>query len=316
MNLARLARAVQPVLALAHVFVLFCGLAVISVGVWSLLADRDYYTIVEAGDTQGTRIPTSLIVAGIVVSLLAALGLLGALLVSTYSGRILLAMYAFVLFLIIIMEVGCASAAVRYQEQLKDAYTDSAKRSQRDAYCNEVNHTQVLTCVNNQTSDADWDLFQRKHQCCGSTGYESYNRSTLCPQSHLSNITNGTNATDVEYQDVDMYVVTGIPLSVPQSCCNLDKLNNSSVTCPEVSCNVTSENVEFIYQRGCPRAVLDTLRHHQLIISVSVFIIAIVQIVGVASASIMVYANSREKQASNSQYKRLWLTATASASLR
>ncbi len=304
-------RVLQPFLILANAFVLLCGLAVVSVGVWALLTEREYSSILEKGDTQVTRIPTSIIVAGIFVCVLAMLGLLGTVLAKTYLGKTLLGMYAFVLFLIIIMEIGCGSAAVRYREDLEKAFTDSTTASQRNAYCR-ANQTWDAVCDKN-TYDEDWDEFQQKHHCCGSTGYESYNHSTLCPQ-HEHPITNNTNVTGA----IDI-LVADEPLTVPPSCCNLAKLHASPTTCFEVSCNVTSRNVEYIYQQGCSPAAIRTLRQHQVVIAVTTFLIGIAQIVGVISASVTMYLEDREEGARERKYtrlKQLTMTTTLSTTVQ
>ena len=151
----------QLVLVLVNVFVILCGLAVITVGLWAILSEHKYYTIMNDGDTEGTRIPTSLIVAGVMVVLLAALGVLGAVLAKTYAGRLLLGMYAFVLVLLIVLQVGSGAAAIRYRSRLERSLTNSANASLKDY-------------LNNNRTKKRWDDFQEKFHCCGSNNYSSY----------------------------------------------------------------------------------------------------------------------------------------------
>ncbi len=307
---SRLKSVVPLVLLLANVFVLLCGLSVIFVGVWALASEREYYSILDEGDTQGTRLPTSLIVAGFFVSLLAAMGLLGVALAKTYLGKLLLGMYAFVLFFLIIMEIGCGAAAIKYRDELESKFTRSASNSQKD-YC-------VVNQTIDQTHDKEWDHFQEKYHCCGTTGYKSYNLSTLCFVSHTSNVSNATNATDIVYTNVDIASVTEV-LTVPQSCCNTAELDGSHTNCSLVTSNITQNNSMYIYDRGCIDVVLNTLRHNQLIIAVTSFLIGSVQIVGVLSASLIVYLKAREDSETERKYTRLrhmTMTTTLTNSVR
>lgn len=164
------------------IVVLLFGLAVSAVGVWALLSERSYFGITE-GDTDLTRLPVSMIVAGGFVALLAVLGILGGIFTKHMSGSILLAVFAFVLVLLIVSEIGAGAAAIQFRQDIKDIYVESAFRS-----------LMKYTDSSNATNTAKlWDEFQEKHSCCGAANFTSYREvfdNNTVPRSCCVNATN------------------------------------------------------------------------------------------------------------------------------
>ena len=137
--------------------------------------------IISDGDPELTKLPISLIVVGIIVALLGAIGVIGGLFMRSIAGRILIGVYAFVLVLLIINEIGAGVSAVVFQDQIRDVFVKSAQRSLMKY--GGPNSTQVT---------AQWDDFQKKYKCCGADSYTSYrqvfNNETVpasCCRPHL-----------------------------------------------------------------------------------------------------------------------------------
>ena len=138
------------------------GLAVGGVGLWAMLSQQQVI-IISDGDPELTKLPLSLIVAGIIVALLGVIGVVGGLFMRSITGRILIGVYAFVLVLLIINEIGAGVSAVVFQDQIRRVFVGSAKRSlMRYGSPNSTHLTD------------QWDRFQRKYSCCGADNYTSY----------------------------------------------------------------------------------------------------------------------------------------------
>lgn len=160
-NVHRCSKVVMPAsLFFTNVAVLLFGLTVISVGLWAFLQERGYFSISD-GDPELTRLPISMILVGIFVSLLSLLGMFGALLIRTIGGRIFVGTYAFVLALVIISEVGNGVTAVRLKGRIESVFVNSS-----DNYLKRYDEDRAVK--------ERWDHFQISHHCCGSSGYASY----------------------------------------------------------------------------------------------------------------------------------------------
>ena len=140
------------------------GLAVGGVGLWGMLSQQQVI-IISDGDPELTKLPLSLIVAGSIVALLGTIGVIGGLFMRSITGRILIGVYAFVLVLLIINEIGAGVSAVVFQDQIRKVFVGSAQRSLM-RYGN-PNSTQLTD---------QWDRFQRQYHCCGADDYTSYRR--------------------------------------------------------------------------------------------------------------------------------------------
>ncbi len=152
----------QAVQVCVGVTILLFGLAVGGVGLWAMLTQKDLI-IISDGDPQLSRLPLSMIVAGIIVALLGLIGVVGGLFVRTVSGRILIGVYAFVLVLLIINEIGAGVSAVVFKDNLRDIFVESAERSLMNY--GRVNYTSVIN---------QWNDFQKQHFCCGADNFTSY----------------------------------------------------------------------------------------------------------------------------------------------
>ena len=151
-------------LVCVSVVVLLFGLAVSAVGVWALQSQKSYFVITD-GNTELTRLPVSMIVAGIFVSLLAVLGVLGGIFTKTMSGSILLAVFSFVLVLLIVSEIGAGAAAIQFREEIEERYIESALLS--------LMYYEGSRNDSSNTAE-EWDNFQEKHSCCGARNFTSY----------------------------------------------------------------------------------------------------------------------------------------------
>lgn len=170
----------QTSLIAANFVVLLFGLSVLCVGLWALLSEQQYYVITD-GDPEFTRIPISLIVVGTFVSVLALLGVVGGIFSGNFCGRILLGIYAFVLALVIVSELGAGIAAIKFRNELRDMFIKSAENSLMMYNANSTSNTSEI-----------WDEFQRTWKCCGSENYTSYRLvfgNNTVPQS-CCNLTN------------------------------------------------------------------------------------------------------------------------------
>ena len=152
----------QALLIAANFVVLLFGLLVLCVGLWALLSEQQYYVITD-GDPEFTRIPISLIVVGAFVSGLALLGVVGSIFSGNFCGRIMLGMYAFVLALLIVSELGAGVAAIKFQSELRDMFITSADNSLMMYNANSTSNTSEI-----------WDQFQQTWKCCGDENYTSY----------------------------------------------------------------------------------------------------------------------------------------------
>ena len=178
----------QILLIAANFVVLLFGLSVLSVGLWVLLSEQQYYVITD-GDPEFTRIPISLIAVGTFVSILALLGVVGGIFSENFCGRILLGMYAFVLALLIASELGAGIAAIKFQNELRDMFIKSAENSLMLYNVNSTSNTSEI-----------WDKFQQTWKCCGDENYTSYRHvfgNNTVPQS-CCNLTNIETTTCLE----------------------------------------------------------------------------------------------------------------------
>lgn len=188
-SLSSLLLCMQVALVFVSILVLLFGLAVSAVGLWALQSQKSYFAITD-GDTDLTRLPFSMIVAGIFVSLLAVLGLLGGIFTKTMSGGILLAVFSFVLVLLIISEIGAGAAAIQFREEIKETYIESALRS-----------LMFYEDLHNSTNTAEeWNKFQTIHCCCGARNFTSYREvfdNNTVPRSCCINSTDIVQCDDV-----------------------------------------------------------------------------------------------------------------------
>ena len=148
-------------LLLSNVLIMLFGLAVMTVGFWALIHQRPYFTIAYS-DTPFNRVPVSMVTVGIMVTLLALLGILGGVFSRKLFGQILLGCYVFVLALMIVSEVGTGTAAVKFRGKVVPTLISNANLSLKQYNANGSNTTAV------------WDHAQKSWECCGSANYTSY----------------------------------------------------------------------------------------------------------------------------------------------
>lgn len=171
---------IQAVQACVGLVILVLGLLVGGAGLWAFL-NQGNLLVISDGDPQLSKLPLSMMVAGVIVSLLGLVGVVGGVFARTVSGRILIGVYAFVLVLLIINEIGAGVSAIVFRDELRMIFVNSSQRSLSN-YGN-PNHTRVTL---------QWDKFQTDHYCCGAANFTSYravfNNNTVpasCCQSYL-----------------------------------------------------------------------------------------------------------------------------------
>ena len=253
----------QGLLVAANSLVLLLGLAVLSVGLWAYLSERQYFAIAEDVEKLH-RIPESVAVMGAVVVLLAMLGLIGGCFIRTISGRLLLGVYAFVLTLVIVSETGAGAAALRFRGKIERAFIATATDSLKEYY--EDNRTKSV-----------WDHFQQDHDCCGSSNYTDYKNLFGCDSFASGEPCNCT--------------------TVPASCCNTPVIVAKLLDCDDIRKDVCPAGQQLkdglIFSRGCPSTVIGTLRKKLVTIGTTVILFGLAQFIGVVVTSIVLYLNSR-----------------------
>lgn len=160
----------QCVLLILNIIVTMLGLAVMIIGIWARVNEKKYFEI--ADNTQEfTDVTVLAIVLGIFILLIGFVGVLGAVFASNKFGRVILMIYAIVLGLLVICEIGGGIAAAVKKDSVENVFRDSTNRT-FDNY--------------NQTSET-WDSFQRTFKCCGPFNYTDYSRifnvNTKVPES-------------------------------------------------------------------------------------------------------------------------------------
>jgi hypothetical protein len=247
----------QLALACACVVILLFGLSVSAIGFWGYTSQQEYLDITERNPDL-TRLPISMMVTGGFVAALGLVGALGSLFSRTITGQILLGMFAFVLVLIIVSEVGAGASAIRLQFNLESVFLDTALESQTN-YIN-----------SNETAER-WDDFQRKHKCCGATGYED---------------------------DVPPYYHVFENVSVPMSCCK------SGVE--DMDCEVHSDNAteyrEYINDLGCSSVAVDGITGIMTAIAIVTIVTSTAQLPPVFLAVVVAYMSSKLDNEKNTNY--------------
>lgn len=156
---------IQVIQVCVSLIVMICGLAVGGVGLWALESQKEYI-IISADDAQLNRLPLSMIVAGIFIALLGVIGIVGGLFTRTITGRILLGVYAFVLALLIINEIGAGVSAIYFQDEILKVFVQTAEHSLMN----------YGTPSNTTSTTEQWDSFQKRFKCCGASNFTSYRK--------------------------------------------------------------------------------------------------------------------------------------------
>ena len=247
----------QLALICACIVILFFGLAVTAIGFWGYNSQQDYLSITKK-DSELTRLPTSLMVTGGFVAILGLVGVVGSLFSRTITGQTLLGVFSFVLVLVIISEVGAGAAAIKLKFKLNTVFTATARQSQSDY--NRSNETA-----------RNWDNFQKKHGCCGASGY-----------------VNNTPPYDFVFHNV----------SVPLSCC---KSETELEECKEYAHNAT-EYREYIYNKSCSSVAVDDLTWVVTVIAIITIVIGTTQLLAILLAVIVAYMSSKLDGEKNTSY--------------
>lgn len=150
----------RVVLVVTNVIVLLLCLAVFVTGLWARLSESSYLAITDHPSL--TRTSVSVAVVGLCAVLLAVIGIIGALLLKSILGRVVLSVYAFVLVFLIATELAAGIAAIVSRGDLKESIKDSTNSSLYDHWYNHSNSSET------------WDHFQQRYECCGALNYTDY----------------------------------------------------------------------------------------------------------------------------------------------
>ena len=184
----------RVVLVITNVIVLLLCLAVFVTGLWVRLSESSYLAI--ADHPSLTRTSVSVAVVGLCAVVLGVIGIIGALLLKSILGRVVLSVYAFVLVFLIATELATGITAIVSRGNLKESISDSTNSSLYDHWYNHSNGSEA------------WDQFQKHYECCGALNYSDYFRifnDTVVPQSCCTStaIEGGECADTVEFVSPD-----------------------------------------------------------------------------------------------------------------
>lgn len=109
-------------------------------------------------------------------------------------------------------------------------------------------------------TSSDWNEFQRKHNCCGAENYTSY---------------------------------VSLGYVIPESCCRHPGSHECNATRQGPYINGTLAQ-QYLFTKGCPAAVLDSLQQDFLVIAVVVMVVGFAQYIGVVLACVVAFFSSKE----------------------
>ncbi len=247
----------QFTLIFACIVILFFGLTVTAVGLWGYHTQKNYLTITE-NDSELTRLPFSMMVTGVFVSILGLVGFTGSVFSRTITGQTLLGVFSFVLVLVIISELGAGAAAIRLKLTLKDIFFEKAAESQQ-RYGNDTATTE------------NWDNFQKEYECCGANGFM---------------------AGETPYYSVFKND------SVPLSCCSCKVDDPPKAACNQCAMYITNATLysDYVYKEGCPSKVVGVITEKVTVIAIVAIVVGSTQLLAVILAVLVAYMSSRLDQ--------------------
>ena len=186
--------AFRVILMSVNVFVLLLCLGVFVTGLITRLSEQTY--IVVTGEASLTESSLSAAAVGVCAALLALVGILGSFILRSIVGRVVVAVYAFVLLFLIVTEVAAGASAIQYRNTLEgEKFTHNTTSS--------LNHTYSKS---NDSNDSNvWDLFQRKYSCCGAENYTDFFsifNETIVPRSCCTHAARIKGRCSHEYKSV------------------------------------------------------------------------------------------------------------------
>ena len=155
-----LKRSLRALLVSVNVVVSLLCLAVFVTGLWGQLYEDNYVGITDNPSLKRTAMAVA--VAGLCALLLSLLGIVGALLLKSILGQVVLSVYAFVLVFLIVVEIAAGTAAITSRNDLRHRITKDTISFLQNGY-------------NESASERnEWDRFQLHHKCCGANNYTDY----------------------------------------------------------------------------------------------------------------------------------------------
>ena len=147
-------RFLRIIMVVLNVIGALCGLAILITGAWALVGESTLIVIAQGNDEKFTGVPILLVVLGVFLMILSAVGIVGSIFNKTKWGRVLLIIYAITLAILVLMEIiGGVVAAVRKDDVA--ALFETSARATFDGYTTNPNNKLV------------WDNFQIALDCCG-----------------------------------------------------------------------------------------------------------------------------------------------------
>lgn len=129
-------------------------------------------------------------------------------------------------------------------------------------------NSSIESLKNYNITSQKWNKFQKEHQCCGAENYTSYEKYNY---------------------------------HVPESCCRQPGSKECNDTRQAVHINSTLA-LQNLFIRGCPEAVLDSLRRDFVMVSVVVMVVGFAQYAGVLLACLVAFFSSKEENKYEAPY--------------
>lgn len=154
----------QIVLIIINIIVVLLGLATMAIGIWAKVNDRTYFQI--ANNQSIAQLSILLIIVGVFIMIVGAVGAIGAIFGNTIFGRITLGLYSVVLGLLVICEIAAGIAAAIKRNELENAFRNGAKET-----------------FNSTNGTKEWNTYEEQLHCCGPESWKDYrtffNRSDI-----------------------------------------------------------------------------------------------------------------------------------------
>ncbi|XP_065573541.1 tetraspanin-9-like isoform X2 [Artemia franciscana] len=155
-------KCIKYTMFLSNFLILFGGIAVLAVGIWTLVEHAYLETLVGTNLYKASAV--ILVITGSIVSVISFLGCMGA----VKEVKCLLLTYFILMFGIFITMLVGGILAYAFRDKVKEILTARLLASVPEAYNNQTQNPRSLAITE------AWDLAQRKMNCCGVEGNAGY----------------------------------------------------------------------------------------------------------------------------------------------
>ncbi|KAK0066264.1 CD82 antigen [Biomphalaria pfeifferi] len=242
--------------------IIVIGAVSLGIGVWVTVDDNSFFDLTASildlqvlGQDILRQGALVMIVAGAAMIILAGIGVIGALAMSSC----ILTFYAVVLILLLVLEVAVIILGIVFKSEweAKSSMLVLSKLKTQYGY-NDSDSRAPLTRT--------YDALQKKLHCCGWEGGPDFANAT---------VTNWNNAT----------LPNGLKRTVPDSCC---------IAAPNVTqlteCTTSPYNNTFYYTQGCRKVIESKLRTYQwVVIGVTIAVLTFQFLIIVLTLSLVVH---------------------------